>query len=130
MFRHKLITLALAALLLVLPLSGCGEEQAPADVVREIFAAYNARDFEKAYDLSSSSLREEGGSREEALERMSVSWPQGTEIVDLEITDELIDGDKATVTWTGVIKTPELPDETGGATIDLVKEDGSWHVGP
>lgn len=130
MSRHKLITLALAALLLVLPLSGCGEDQTPADVVREIFAAYNARDFEKAYDLSSSSLREKGGSREEELERMSVSWPQGTEIVDLEITDELIDGDKATVTWTGVIKTPELPDETGGATIELVKEDGSWRVGP
>ncbi|MHB1381421.1 MAG: hypothetical protein ACYCXJ_04250, partial [Thermoleophilia bacterium] len=66
----------------------------------------------------------------EAVSRMSASWPQGTEIVDLEITEESIDGDRATVTWTGVIKTPELPDESGGATIELVKEDGAWRIGP
>ncbi|MHB1382480.1 MAG: hypothetical protein ACYCXJ_09700, partial [Thermoleophilia bacterium] len=76
MLRHKLTTLlALATLLLLLPVYGCGEEQQPADVVRDIFAAYNARDFEKAYDLSSSSLRETGGSKEEAVSRMSASWP-------------------------------------------------------
>ncbi|RJQ45039.1 MAG: DUF4878 domain-containing protein [Gaiellales bacterium] len=110
---------------------GCGGEGAsPGEVVKEIFAAYNARDFERAYEFSSSSLREQGGSREEALAFMETSWPKGTEITDIEIIDETIDGDHATVEWSATIRTPELPEESGNATVRLVKEDGQWRLAP
>lgn len=131
MFKPRMmITLLTAALALLMILPGCGEPRSPGDVVRSVFDAYNARDFDKAYDLSSTALQDQSGSRDDALKRMAASWPEGTEIVDFEITGEQIDGDQATVTWSGTIKTPGVPDEPGSASIALVKEDGEWRISP
>jgi hypothetical protein len=109
--------------------AGCGdEEDGPGEVVEEVFAAYNARDFGKVYDLSSQTLQLQAGTRDEAIAQMSSGWPQGTEVVDLEIVEETIDGDAATVKWSGTIKTPELPDEASSASVSLVREDGQWKL--
>ena len=129
--KPLLAVILLASLSILLPFYGCSEESdSPGDVVKEIFAAYNDRDFAKAYELGSSSLQEQGGGREQALARMESSWPQGTEIVDVQIVSETIDGDKATVEWSATIKTPGLPDETGSATVRLLKEEDQWRLAP
>lgn len=131
MIKHGLTALVLAAALaLLLPLSGCGAEKSPGEVVKEVFAAYNARDFGKVYDLSSAALQQQSGDRNKAIFLMEHNWPAGTEVVDLKVDNEAVDGDTATVTWSGTLKTPGVPDEPSSATINLVKEDGEWRVAP
>lgn len=130
--RTGWITILLAALTVLASalMAGCGDETAaPGETVKEMFAAYNARDFGKVYDMSSTALQQQAGDREKAIAQMEAGWPPGTEITELEIIEEKVEGDSATVTWSGWIKTPELPDEPAEATVDLVKEDGEWRLG-
>jgi hypothetical protein len=130
MLNSKLLVFIIAlAIVPALFFAGCGEESgSPGDVVKQVFEAYNSRNFILVYDLSSTELQQQAGVREEAIAQMGAGWPAGTEITDLVIVEETIDGDTATVKWSGTIKTPELPDESSGATVTLVKEDGEWKL--
>lgn len=129
MTRTILITLAASFLLLAL---SCGDEPveivAPGDVALESLAAYNNRDFDRVYDLASASLQEQMGSREEAIPLMEATWPPGSRISDLEVTEEVIEGDTAVVTWKGTVSSPGLPDKAGESSIQLVLEDGQWKI--
>ncbi len=119
------------ALLLVLAaamsLSACGGES-PSDVVERVIEAYNQQDFDTVYDASSQTLQQAAGTREAAIEMLQVSFPPGAEIIDLEITGETIDGDRATVTWTGTVKSIDLPEQKVDTEVRLIKENGEWKV--
>lgn len=124
---HKTtLLLALGALLALLAVS-CGGES-PGDVARESLEAYNQRDFGLVYDLSTQSLRDQVGDRDTAIEVMESSWPEGAEIADIEIVEESVDGDNATVSWKGTVRIPGMEDEGGESTIHLVREDGEWRL--
>lgn len=132
MRSNKQITLLIAMLVLAVlmsyPMTGCGDSDSPADVVDQSFKAYNDRDFNKVYDLSSSNLQNVSESREKVTELMEASWPPGAKIVNFEITEEKIDGDHAVVTWRGTLTLSDNPDQQAGATVNLVKEDGVWKI--
>lgn len=132
MIINRKIKLLVAMLVIATALSytitGCGGGDSPADVVEQVFQAYNDRDFNKVYDLSSSNLQGQTESREKTIEMMNASWPPNSKIVNLEITGENIDGDRAEVTWSGALTSPDIPDQQTGATVKLVKEDGNWKI--
>lgn len=128
-------TFAITALLLIalilLPLAGCGSgtvSESPSEVVNKVFQAYNTRDFEQVYTASSLSLKQKTGSHDVAIAQLAAGWPEGSQIVDLKVTDEKIDGDKATASWSGTVKAPGKPDQPGQATINLVMENGAWKI--
>lgn len=106
--------------------AGCGGDENPSDVVRQIIEAYNSGDFGSVYDLSSASLKQQAGERETSIQMMASQWPPGTSVSDLEITSEQIDGDRATVGWKGTLHMPDVPDKAAGAMVTLVKENGQW----
>lgn len=116
------------AVLISYPIIGCGDSDSPADVVDQSLKSYNDRDFNKVYELSSSNLQNVSESREKVTELMETSWPPGAKMVDIEITEEKIDGDHAEVAWKGTLTMPEIPDQKAGATVKLVKEDGVWRI--
>jgi len=130
--RNNKITLLIAMLVLAVlmscPITGCGGSDSPADVVNQSLKAYNDRDFNKVYDLSSSKLQDMSESREKVTELMETSWPPGATMVDIEVTDEKIDGDHAEVTWKGTLTMPEIPDQQAGATVNLIREDDVWKI--
>lgn len=122
-----LIAMLLLGAVLTPFVSSCGGDS-PGDVALESLEAYNQRDFGLVYDLSSSSLRNEIGDRETAINLMESSWPAGAEIMDAKIVDESIDGDNAVVTWNGTVRLPGMEDDNSDSTIHLVREEGQWRL--
>ncbi len=120
------IWIIIAALLLA-PALSCDDES-PGDVVLVALQAYNDRDFNKLYDLSSASLREQLGDREQGIEIMAGTWPPGASISDIEILEENIDGDTAEVVWRGNVQMPDLPVRDTQSTIKLVREEDQWKL--
>jgi hypothetical protein len=120
-----------AALLLVLLLgafvSACGGPS-PSDTVIGVIEAYNRFDFNAVYDASSQKLKQASGGRKKAVDQLAISFPPGAQIVDYAITSEETDGDRATVTWTGTLRAPDLPDQEIDTKVNLVKEDGQWKM--
>lgn len=121
-----LAVLALAAFMALFA-AGCGDDS-PGDVVKEALEKTSDRDFGDVYDLFSrdSSLRKQ--SKDEYVADAEKDMPEEASIEDIEILEEKIDGDKATVKFKATFKTPGEPDDTDENTAKLVKEDGEWKI--
>lgn len=123
---RKLIYLIIVLVLLA-PAWSCGGDS-PGDVAMQSLEAYNQREFDLLYDLSSTSLKGQLGTREEGIEIMSATWPPGASISDIEIIEENEDGDRATVVWKGNVSLPDLPVRENESEIKLVREDDQWKI--
>lgn len=122
-----LAVLALAAFMALFA-AGCGDDS-PGDVVKEALEKTSDRDFDEVYDMfaKDSSMRKYN-SKEEYVENAKKNMPEGASISDIEILEEKIDGDNATVRFKATFKAPDEPDDTDEETAKLVKEDGEWKI--
>lgn len=132
MKRNSLLTvLAIAALLLAAALAaGCGGGDSPSSVVDDYIGALNERDFDKIYDLTSSSYQE-SQPKDEFVSGLEAVWIEGSSLEEYEIIEEKVDGDKATVTFKATVLLPGAPEdssEMSESSVELVKEDGGWKL--
>jgi hypothetical protein len=99
----------------------------PGAVTEDFFrATLEDKDCRKAVDLTSSKQIE---NRDEAIAACNEEL-QGignAKIVSFEITEEKIEGDKATVKYKGVAEINGEQEEDED-TVSLVKEDGDWKI--
>ena len=87
------------------------------------------RDFSGAYDsFASSSQIRANVSKEEFVSEMGASLPEGSSMADISVSDEKIDGDNATVSWSATVKTPNSQDQPLNDSFQLTKEDDVWKV--
>ena len=128
--RVAVIALAviLAAAMMALLASGCGGNT-PSYASQDMLTMLANRDFGGAYDAfaSSSQIRAQV-SRDEFITQMGTSLPEGSTLTDVNISDEKIDGDKATVSWSATVKMPNAEDQSLNDSFQLVKEDDVWKV--
>ena len=96
----------------------CGGGDSPKSVAENFLKAMNKMDFETAKKYGS----EDTGRLLDMMSGFAQMIPDSArEEKKVEIKDEIIDGDKATVTYT-------QSGEPGEQTLDLVKIDGKWKV--
>ena len=109
--------------------------QSPSEIVKIFLYAYydhRSLDHKKASELVSSELSLPGGTlSKEELKEQFISEAGGlVEIYNIEITSEIIRGEKADVSvimrW-GMVGTKKY-DEEISFTVDLVKENGEWKI--
>ena len=135
MLHSKAIRAALAALAIIITAgamllaSGCGSGKTPSAATQDMLNLLADRDFGGAYDAfaSSSQIRAQV-SRDDFIKQMGISLPDGTTLTDINVTDEKIDGDKATVSWTATVKSTNAQDQPLTDSFALVKEDDAWKV--
>ena len=114
--------------LLALAAAGCGGNS-PSSATTDMLTLLGNRDFSGAYDaFASSSQIRANVSKEEFVSEMGASLPEGSSLSDIRITDEKIDGDTATVSWSATVKAPNVPDQQLNDSFQLTKEDGVWKV--
>lgn len=133
---RKPVVLRVASILsllgvLVLLVAGCGE-QSPGDLAEEMIRATFDGDCETVIEIFAQSNIDTiaGGNREVLIEDCRRNLPapdaEKPELVSLEITEENIEGERATVAYTLVEKIggEEQPPVSG--VIPFVLEDGVW----
>ena len=120
--------LALLMLLVVAALIFVIGGNSPTSTTEDFFSAIQDGDCDQFYDAASKDLQDVVGDKDECeddpdefLESESI---QGC---DLEVTDEKIDGKKATVKYDVTGCDDEEDDEKDGE-LGLVQEDGDWKI--
>lgn len=131
MNRRGLIRLlpAIALIMTALLAGGCGGGS-PSSVVDDYIAAINDHDFDRVYDLASSSYQE-SSPRDEFIGGMEAVWIEGARLEDYEVIEETVDGDAATVTFKTRVVLPGVQEELleeNESSVDLVKEEGEWKI--
>lgn len=116
----KIILSITAIALLAITIVSCGSKTAPKEVAVEFTKSLNKLDFEAAKKLGTA----ETGKLLDMMSTFSSMMPDSlkeqAKKYKIEAKDEVIDGDKATVTVTNGDK--------GEEKINLVKKDGKWLV--
>ena len=69
-------------------------------------------------------------SKDDFAKNVDASLPQGTTVDSFLVTEENINGDTATVKWTGTEKIPGQPDNPQSGTWTLNKENEEWKLRP
>lgn len=117
--------------LLLLPaifVAGCGETaNTPGDVIREHVKLLNQRDFDEFYDLHAPGTLP--SSKEAYVQEIDRLFPEGSEITDVRIIGENVEGDRATVTWSSLQKIIGREEKTVEVTTSLVRENDRWKIG-
>ena len=109
---------SIAGFAILVFLISCGGGDSPKSVAEHFLKAMNKMDFETAKKYGS----EDTGRLLDMMSGFSKMIPDSArEEKSFEIKDELIDGDKATVTYIQA-------GEPGEQSLDLVKIDGKWKV--
>ncbi len=117
-----------AVAILALVVAGCGGNT-PTSASQEMIEKLSSRDFGGAYDsFSSSSPVRAQIDRDTFISKMQTSLPDGTTITEFNASNEQIDGDKATVSWSAKVKMPNVDEQPLDDKFTLVKEDDTWKI--
>lgn len=123
-----MISLAVLAGLVVVGVTGCGEDS-PSQVVEDFVQASIDNDCEAVVDMLHLGEEMQGVTKDDLVESCKQAGlsPEGTELVSVETSDEEIDGDKASVMAKTTIRVEgeELSEEQ---EISLIKVDGEWKI--
>jgi len=125
-----IIAAAIVMMVAVLPLlaSGCGGNT-PTSAATDMMQLITDHKYGEVYDsFSSDSPVRAQINRDDFVAQMESSFPAATTISEFTVTEEKIDGDKATVNWTAKISTPDGQEEPLNDKFELVLEDGTWKV--
>jgi hypothetical protein len=122
------MTTALLLGILALVTSGCGGNS-PSSASTDMMQLITDHKFGDAYDSfsSTSSVRAEVN-RDDFVSQMGATFTESITVSDFTVTEEKIDGDTATVSWTAKIKMPDGQEQPLNDKFQLVKEDGTWKV--
>ena len=101
------LSMILLAVMLAAAVSGCGGNT-PSSAAGDMVQMLSDRQFGEAYDSFSSASPVREIKREDFISQMEASLPEGTTITEFSVTEEKIDGDKATVTWKAKVKMPNV----------------------
>ena len=119
--------LALVMLLVILALVFVIGGSSPTSATEDFFGAIQDGDCDGYYDALSEDTQEARRRSPSARTTpTSSSAPRTARAASIEVTDEEMDGDEATVKFK--IKDCDDDDENDKGEIDLVKEDGDWKI--
>ncbi len=110
--------------------AGCGGGDSPGMVVDDYISALNDHDFERIYDMTSTSYQD-SQPKDEFVSGLEAVWTEGSSLEDYEVVEETIDGDTATVKFKARVVLPGAPDdasEVSESSVELVREDGDWKI--
>jgi len=114
--------------MLALAAAGCGGNT-PTQGANDMMQLIINRDYGAAYDaFSSASPVKHELNRDDFISQMQASFPEVATLGDFNVTDEQIDGDSATVSWTAKITLPDGQEQPLNDKFQMVKEDGTWKV--
>jgi len=127
--KRRSASICLLAVGLALGLAGCGKRLSPSEVVTAMYDAANAKEYAKAKGLLTTEVKEKLNSRDARVMNVwrttcDSNTMYGT-ITKVEIVDEKIKGDAATVTAT--IHYKKHPTKENDKTY-LAKEKGRWRI--
>lgn len=115
-----LVGVALAMLLT----GGCGDES-PGDAVERHLQLLNDRQWDDFYEMHAGDLPD----RQEFIDSLEDSFPEGAAISSIEIVSEEVEGDRATVGVEYVLTLPAAGEQQMEQTVKLTREDGgSWKI--
>lgn len=124
-------TRASAALLLLpgllaafLFITGCGA-QSPGEMVERHLELLDQRQFDEFYEMHAEGYLPD---KESFITAVEDSFPQGAEISDIEIIEETVDGNEATVEVSYTLRLPGSEDQELQTTVRLVKQNGIWKI--
>jgi len=121
------LSMMLLAAILVVAVPGCGGNT-PSSAARDMVRMLSDRQFGEAYDSFSSASPVREIKREDFISQMEASLPEGTTITEFSVTEEKIDGDKATVAWKAKVNMPNVDEQPLDDSFSVVKEDGTWKI--
>ncbi|MDO8736375.1 MAG: NTF2-like N-terminal transpeptidase domain-containing protein [Thermoleophilia bacterium] len=121
------ISIILLVALLAVAAAGCGGNT-PSSAARDMVQMLSDRQFGEAYDSFSSASPVREIQREDFISQMEASLPDGTTISEFSVTEEKIDGDKATVAWKAKVKMPNEDEQDLDDSFSAVKEDDTWMI--
>lgn len=123
-WKTRLGAMVLVIILLALPAaSGCGGDS-PGETVERHLQLLNQRHFDDFNDMHA-----EGYAPTASFPALSEdTFPAGAEISDIQVTDEQLDGDNATVRVQFRLKLPGSPDQEMDTEVKLVRENGVWKI--
>jgi hypothetical protein len=107
--------------------AGCGGNT-PSSAANDMVQMLSDRQFGQAYDSFSSASPVREIQKEDFIAQMEASLPEGTTITEFSVTEEKIDGDKATVNWKAKVKMPDAEEQILDDSFSAVKEDGTWKI--
>ncbi len=108
--------------------SGCdSDDDTPAEVIEEHVRLLNERKFDEFYELHASGVLP--SPEDVYLQEIEKLYPEGSEIIDVSIISEEIEGDRAKVTWSSVHRYPGQEEEAVQVTTSLVRQSGRWKIG-
>jgi hypothetical protein len=136
----KKYSLQLLALLIILMMSAtvaaCGGDEdggnagpPPSQTVQSFVEAVNRGDYDRIYDLHSAPIQQEF-TRDELARIIKSVYPEGTRLEDFEVVSEVINGNKATVTY----KVKIIPPGAGAGgeaqekSVGLLLENQDWKL--
>ena len=123
--------LALSMMLLATVLAGaapgCGGNT-PSSASRDMVQMLSDRQFGETYDSFSPSSPVREIKREEFVSQMEASLPEGATITGFSVTEETIDGDKATVKWKARVIVPDEDEQPLDDSFSAVRENGIWKI--
>jgi len=122
-----LLAMVLLIALLAVMATGCGGDT-PSSAARDMVQMLSDRQFGEAYDSFSSASPVREIQREDFIAQMEASLPAGTTISEFSVTEEKIDGDKATVSWKAKVKLPDTEEQDLDDNFSVVREDGTWKI--
>jgi hypothetical protein len=131
--RVKTAAAAMAALLaamtlLAVLLAGCGCNT-PSSATTDMIQKLSDRQFGEAYDsFASNSEMRQKVTRDQFIAQFEAALPDGSKIEEVSITEETVDGDKATVKWQATVKLPGGEEQKLDDSFELVNENGTWKV--
>lgn len=121
------LSMILLAAILMSAAYGCGGNT-PSSAARDMVQMLSDRQFGEAYDSFSSVSPVREIAREDFIAQMESSLPEGTTITEFSVTEEKIDGDKATVNWQAKVNMPNEEEQPLDDSFSAVKEDGTWKI--
>lgn len=127
--RHLalVLTTIFLAVILMSAVYGCGGNT-PSSAARDMVQMLSDRQFGEAYDSFSSVSPVREIKREDFISQMEASLPDGTTITEFSVTEEKIDGDKATINWKAKVNIPNAEEQPLDDSFSAVKEDGTWKI--
>ncbi len=96
-------------------------------MIREHVRLLNERKFDEFYELHASGVLPP--TEDVYLKQIEQLFPQGTEITDVDIIKEEIEGDRARVTRSSRYQYPGREDRVLEVTTSLVRKNGRWKIG-
>lgn len=120
-------SMILLAAVLMPAAAGCGGNT-PSSAASDMVQMLSDRQFGEAYDAFSSASPIREIKREDFISQMEASLPEGTTITEFAVTEEKIDGDKATVSWKAKVNIPNAEEQPLDDSFSAVREDGTWKI--